>query len=101
MARTTRSKKTQAAPEVNVGKEIFESLRELEKLTSKGYALQLNLLSLTGQSGAKVKRIAEELLLDGRYTFVGSDVHSRLYINAIKEGTISPKLVERNSTKKI
>ena len=32
MARTTRSKKTQAAPEVNVGKEIFESLRELEKL---------------------------------------------------------------------
>ena len=32
MARTTRAKKTQAAPEVNVGKEIFESLRELEKL---------------------------------------------------------------------
>ena len=32
MARTTRSKKTQAAPEINVGKEIFESLRELEKL---------------------------------------------------------------------
>ena len=32
MARTTRSKKTKAAPEVNVGKEIFESLRELEKL---------------------------------------------------------------------
>ena len=32
MARTTRSKKTQAAPEVNVGKEIYESLRELEKL---------------------------------------------------------------------
>ena len=26
MARTTRSKKTQAAPEINVGKEIFESL---------------------------------------------------------------------------
>ena len=32
MAKTTRAKKTQAAPEVNVGKEIFESLRELEKL---------------------------------------------------------------------
>ena len=32
MARNTRAKKTQAAPEVNVGKEIFESLRELEKL---------------------------------------------------------------------
>ena len=32
MARNTRAKKTQAVPEVNVGKEIFESLRELEKL---------------------------------------------------------------------
>ncbi len=31
MARNTRAKKTQQ-PEVNVGKEIFESLRELEKL---------------------------------------------------------------------
>lgn len=83
-----------AHPERYAFLSIDRNLRELEKLTSKGYALQLNLLSLTGQSGAKVKRIAEELLLDGRYTFVGSDVHSRLYINAIKEGTISPKIVE-------
>jgi tyrosine-protein phosphatase YwqE len=70
------------------------NMHELEKLTSKGYALQLNLLSLTGQSGEKTRRIAEELLLGGHYTFVGSDIHSRLYINAIKEGTISPKIVE-------
>ncbi|MBE6950980.1 MAG: transcription termination/antitermination protein NusA [Ruminococcaceae bacterium] len=32
MAKTTRAKKTKTVPEVNVGKEIFESLRELEKL---------------------------------------------------------------------
>ena len=32
MAKTTRAKKTKVVPEVNVGKEIFESLRELEKL---------------------------------------------------------------------
>ena len=32
MAKTTRAKKTKSAPEVNVGKEIFESLRELEKI---------------------------------------------------------------------
>ncbi len=32
MARNTRAKKTQPAPEVNVGKEIFESLRELERI---------------------------------------------------------------------
>jgi len=32
MAKTTRAKKTKSAPEINVGKEIFESLRELEKI---------------------------------------------------------------------
>ena len=32
MAKTTRAKKTKAVPEVNVGKEIFDSLRELVKL---------------------------------------------------------------------
>ena len=32
MAKTTRAKKTKAVPEVNVGKEVFESFRELEKL---------------------------------------------------------------------
>ena len=32
MAKTTRAKKTKTAPEVNVGKESFESLRELEKI---------------------------------------------------------------------
>ncbi len=70
------------------------NFRELEKLTSKGYTLQLNLLSLTGQSGDKVRRIAEDMLLRGDYTFVGSDVHSRAYTKAIREGKISPKVVE-------
>ena len=32
MAKTTRARKNQPAPEVNVGKEVFESFRELEKL---------------------------------------------------------------------
>ena len=32
MAKTTRAKKTKAVPEINVGKEVFESFRELEKL---------------------------------------------------------------------
>lgn len=67
---------------------------ELEKLTSKGYALQLNLLSLTGYHGDNVRRISEELLLKGEYTFVGSDSHSRIYAQAIREGVISPKLAE-------
>lgn len=70
-----------------------KNMRELEKLTSKGYALQLNILSLSGYHGERVQSAAEKLLLEGRYTFVGSDVHSRVYIRALREGTISPKVV--------
>ena len=32
MARNTRAKKTAEAPKVDIGAEIFESLRDLEKL---------------------------------------------------------------------
>lgn len=70
------------------------NLRELEMLTSKGYKLQLNMLSLTGLHGEPTRRIAEQLLLAGEYTFVGSDAHSRVYTKAIREGMISPKVVE-------
>lgn len=66
---------------------------ELEKLTAKKYSLQLNLLSLTGFHGKASRRAAEKLLLEGRYTFVGSDVHTRVYTRAIREGQISSKVV--------
>lgn len=83
-----------AHPERYAFLSIDHDLRELEKLTSKGYALQLNLLSLTGYHGEPSRRVSEELLLKGDYTFVGSDVHSRVYTRAIREGSISPKVVE-------
>lgn len=69
------------------------NLRELERLTSRNFALQLNLLSLTGYHGERSRRVAEELLLKGEYTFVGSDTHSRVYLRAMNEGLISPKVV--------
>ena len=67
---------------------------EIEKLTSKGYALQLNLLSILGENGSKVRRVAEDMLLDGRYTFVGSDTHSRHYTRTMRDGTVTPKVAE-------
>lgn len=67
---------------------------ELEKLTTRKYALQLNLLSIIGSHGEKVRKAAEELLLDGKYTFVGSDSHSPRYSEAFREATIGTKLVE-------
>ncbi len=71
------------------------NMREIENLTSKGYKLQLNILSLLGNNGPKVKRIAEEMLLAGRYTFVGSDTHSRHYTYAMRAATLSPKIADR------
>lgn len=65
----------------------------LDQLTSRNYALQLNLLSLTGYYGDRVKSVAEKLLLSGSYTFVGSDVHSMVYIRALREGVVSSKVV--------
>jgi tyrosine-protein phosphatase YwqE len=70
------------------------NMHELGRLTDKNYALQLNMLSLTGYHGERSRRVAEEMLLGGKYTFVGSDCHSRIYTKAIREGVISPKVVE-------
>ena len=67
---------------------------ELEKLTARKCALQLNLLSLIGSHGDKVRKVAEDLLLAGEYTFVGSDTHSRHYTSALREGTLSPKVAD-------
>ncbi len=83
-----------AHPERYAFLSIERNIDELNKLTTKGYSLQLNLLSLTGYHGEQVRRISEELLLSGRYTFVGSDVHSRIYTRAIRDGQISSKVVE-------
>ena len=41
-----------------------------------------------------MRKVAEELLLEGKYTFVGSDSHSPRYPDAFKEATIGTKMVE-------
>ncbi|MBO7197737.1 MAG: hypothetical protein J6V28_02965 [Tidjanibacter sp.] len=66
---------------------------ELQLLTSRNYALQLNVLSLAGYYGERVRSVAERLLLEGAYTFVGTDVHSRVHVRALREAVISPKMV--------
>ncbi|MBO6029901.1 MAG: hypothetical protein J6Q22_00335 [Prevotella sp.] len=44
-------------------------------LKAKGYAFQLNLLSLSGYYGRRPKQISEHLLKQGYYDFVGTDLH--------------------------
>lgn len=45
------------------------------RLHSLGYQFQLNLLSLSGYYGGRPKVVAERLLQQGMYDYVGSDLH--------------------------
>lgn len=45
------------------------------RLKDKGYQFQLNLMSLSGYYGGRPKFVAEQLLEDDFYDYVGSDLH--------------------------
>ncbi|MNL78360.1 hypothetical protein D3C87_2047210 [compost metagenome] len=55
-----------------------------EKLKQFGVFFQLNLLSLTGYYGKRIKRQALQLLKNDLYDFTGSDIHSKTEINQFK-----------------
>jgi protein-tyrosine phosphatase len=55
---------------------------EYKKLINAGCLLQLNLLSVVGYYGERISKIAEKLLQEGMYSFVGSDVHHLNHIAA-------------------
>ena len=48
---------------------------DYQLLHDKGYDFQLNLMSLSGYYGGRPKFVAEKLLEQGFYTYVGSDLH--------------------------
>lgn len=48
---------------------------DYDELKESGYDFQLNLLSLSGYYGRRPKYVAEWLLEEGMYDFVGSDLH--------------------------
>lgn len=48
---------------------------DYQLLHDKGYDFQLNLMSLSGYYGGRPKIVAEKLLEQGFYTYVGSDLH--------------------------
>jgi protein-tyrosine phosphatase len=56
---------------------------EFTKLKKSGCLFQLNLLSTTGYYGAVVTKIAQKLLDQNSYDFVGSDVHHQKHVNAL------------------
>jgi tyrosine-protein phosphatase YwqE len=61
------------------------NLNEYKKLTNAGCLFQLNLLSVVGYYGAGIASIADYLLKNGLYNFVGSDVHHNNHIAAFEK----------------
>lgn len=75
---------------------------EYKKLINAGCLLQLNLLAVVGYYGEGIAKIAEKLLQNGMYSFVGSDVHHKNHLAAfhqkikIKETTLLQDLIAKN-----
>jgi len=68
----------------------------MEKMVSSGFKFQLNLLSLSGYYGSKIKAIANIYLQEHLYSFAGTDMHHLNHLKALKEmkksGDISEKI---------
>lgn len=84
----------------NFYKRDFESFKKLKKA---GCLFQLNLLSVTGYYGKDISEVAEYLLKNDMYDFVGSDIHHEKHIKGfyskviVKNYNQIQKIAENNN----
>ena len=71
--------------------QALESCRDLDR----GVALQLNVLSLSGYYGSKEKEVAEKMLQEGLYTYVGTDLHHERHLKRLSYMQLDQKVVKR------
>jgi len=57
----------------------------MQKLMPAGFKFQLNLLSLSGYYGAKIKQCADLYLKEGIYQFAGTDLHHSFHLEALQK----------------
>lgn len=69
----------------NFYKNDYESFKRLKQA---GCLFQLNLLSVTGYYGSGIAEVADYLLKQGMYDFVGSDVHHTRHIMAFSSEVV-------------
>ena len=65
------------------------------KYLDRGVALQLNVLSLSGYYGSKEKEVAEKMLQEGLYTYIGSDLHHERHLKRLSYMQLDQKVVKR------
>ena len=64
---------------------FHDNFEEYKKLINAGCKLQLNLLAVVGYYGKGIALVADKLLQNGMYSFVGSDVHHKNHIAAFHQ----------------
>src|SRR4030095_10491875 len=72
-----------------------------DELKSAGYLFQLNILSLSGQSGNSVIDLARYLTKKGYYDLVGTDLHHARHLEALKNPSVFSSLQQLLDSGKI
>jgi len=79
-----------------------KNFSEYARLKKAGCLFQLNLLAVVGYYGEEITKISEQLLKQGMYDFVGTDVHHDNHITAfekrikINNADILKKIISNN-----
>ncbi len=66
--------------------------KQYKQLKDKGVLFQLNLGSLVGGYGKTTQEVAREILANGWYDYIGSDIHSLKHLQQI---TQTPRLLKK------
>jgi len=66
-----------------------DDINKFIELKDSGFLFQLNLLSMSGYYGEKVKNMAIKLLQDDFFDFAGSDVHNYQQLEVLERGFTS------------
>lgn len=70
------------------------SFDHLYKLKKAGCLFQLNLLSLTEQYGKSVQKVANQLIKENVYDFVGSDTHHANHLHLLKSIATKKNIIQ-------
>ncbi|KQM79026.1 histidinol phosphatase [Pedobacter sp. Leaf216] len=72
----------------------FKDKSRLKRFKEKNCLFQLNILSILGYYGKEVKQLAETLIKEKMYDFVGTDLHHDKHLNTLTEAVHSGKLFD-------
>lgn len=74
---------------------VDDQLSVFTKYLDRGIALQLNVLSLSGYYGSKEKEVAEKMLNEGIYSYIGTDLHHERHLKRLGYMQVDQKILKK------